>query len=216
MKYHDIKDLPVEHLCKLCGETKPINEMSVVYIRREKYYKLRPRCKNCHNESERGHRREYKRKYLQNWRKRNSKVNESYWKDNPIVREQARLNAQKRLKRDGEAVAIQRRMNKRGMGINIAEARELLEKYGRCYPTNFGLTEKGRREVERIRTRKQIRKSKRLNNFQIRLMVYEDGIEDGFVIPPELQPIPYEKQAARGRQLQRNKRILLGETDVNS
>lgn len=207
MRFDDMKLLPPEHICNLCGETKLIAEMSVVYIRREKYYKLRPRCKTCHNERERGFRREYKRKYLQNWRKNNAKLNESYWKDNPVVREKARLNAEKRLKTDGEAIAIQRRMNKRGMNISIAEARELLEKFGRCYPSRFGLTEKGRREVERIRSRMRSRKARRISVFQIRLMVYEDGIEDGFVIAPKLQPVPYRQAAENLRRFHRGRRI---------
>lgn len=208
MRFADIKNLPETHRCNLCGSEKPIVEMSVVYIRREKHYKLRPRCKPCHNERERGRNRERKTAYQRRWRARNRALNESYWKGNPARREQARKSAEKQRRENGAAIAIRRKMNKRGMDITIAEAKELLEKYGRCYPGIAGLTETGRRECERIRSRLRKRGGRVLSSFKIRLMVYEDGAENDFVIPPALQPIPYEKQAERGRQWQRNRRIL--------
>jgi len=208
VKCDKIEQFPAEYGCNVCGKTKPAAEMVVVYMRREKRYYLRPRCKACHNEKERGQRREWKRAYLQKWRKKNAKVNESYWKDNPIVREQARVNAMKRFKEKHEAILIQGRMNRRGMQVSLKEAEELLRTYGRCYPTAFGLTENGKRECERIRASLRRRKSKRISNFHIRLMVYEDGMENAFVIAPALQPQPYRHASEQLRQWHRNQRIL--------
>src|SRR6185295_11057083 len=75
--------LPSEGFCSHCGKLKPIGEMLVVHRKREGDYYMRPRCKQCHNKRERGHRREYKRNYLRAWRKRNAALNESYWRDAP-------------------------------------------------------------------------------------------------------------------------------------
>lgn len=93
-------ELPPEYGCRVCGATKPIGEMVLVHRRRTRDFMLRPRCKLCHNAREKGHRREYKRKYLRRWRKENPEVNESYWKPKlaerrPIVNERARQRIKK-------------------------------------------------------------------------------------------------------------------------
>jgi hypothetical protein len=195
--------LPAEYECKLCHLTKPIAEMMVVYVRREKVYRLRPRCKKCHNERERGHRREYKRNYLQRWRRENAAVNKSYW-NNEHVREQMRVNAARRLEKDRDAILIQGRMNRRGMGISLKEARELLKRFGPCYPSRLGLSQKGLRECERIRSALRRSGKKRFSMFEIRLMVYDD--EKSNYIKPHLQKRPYQNQSKRLREWQQSRR----------
>lgn len=200
------RDLPDQHTCNVCNQTKPVDEMIVIYNRKEKVYYLRPRCKDCHNKKERGHRREWKRNYLRAWRKRNRQVNESYWKDNADVREQGRLNAARRLANPEyhEAVLIQGRLRRQlKLRITIVEAKELLAQFGRCYPSRFGLTEAGLRECERIRsTMRRNGTKKRFSAIQIRMMVYEDG----YFINPSRQPQPYQNAAEKLRRWQASRR----------
>ena len=80
MRFKSLDQLPAEHKCLTCEETKPIAKMIVIRERRTGNILLRSRCKDCHNQGERGHRREYKRKYLKAWRKHNPELNESYWR----------------------------------------------------------------------------------------------------------------------------------------
>lgn len=214
------EDLPSEYGCNICGETKPLVDLCLT--RTEGIYQLRPRCKACHNELERGHRRDYKRRYLQNWRKNNAVLNDSYWKDNPEVREAARVRAANRSQADKDAIAIQRRLRTQGQIVTIDEARELLAKYGRCYPSRYGLTVRGLARCEQIRSRLRNRKGKRtsfgyqmLSSFEIRVMVYEESDEEpSYIIPPDQQPIPYQKAAEKLRQYHRNQRIIEGEISV--
>lgn len=199
MKVTTLIDLPDVYTCNVCNETKPIAEMCVTRHRKEKIFDLRPRCKDCHNESERGHRREWKRKYLQRWRSRNATLNESYWKDNPRVKEQARLRAAAHFTEKHDAILIQGRLNRRGHGVSLQEAEELLHKFGRCYPSRFGLTPEGLRECERIRGAMRRRASKRrIRLVDIRIMVYEDGL----FIKPSSQPVPYKSAAKNLRRWQ--------------
>lgn len=212
MKVKNISDLPAVYLCRLCESEKPIVEMMVVHHRKENIYRLRPRCKKCHNDRERGNRRDYKTKYQQKWRKNNESLNRSYWKNNPVVKEQARINAANRTKKVGDALLIQGRMRRRGMPVGIEEARELLAKFGRCYPSPQGLTKAGLRECERIRSRLRLRQKqtggKVLSTFEIRFIVYEDGEENGFVIEPDRQPQPYVAASKTLKKWhQRNKKI---------
>lgn len=200
------EDLPSERTCNTCGETKPRDEMIIQFRRTDgkPYYYFRPKCKACHNAHEQGHRRDYKRKYLQNWRRNNAKLNESYWKDNDQVREAARVRAQNFSQEHKDAIAIQRRLRNRGEFVTIEEARELLAKYGRCYPTRFGLTKAGQRRCEQIRSRLRNRSARpgsfgyrMMTSFEIRLMVYEESEEDvHLLISPELQPVPYQAAAS--------------------
>jgi len=188
------------HQCNTCGVVKPMAEMIALRRRADKSLYIRPKCKDCHNSAERGHRREYKREYLRKWRKRNKALNDSYWKDNDRVREQAAKRAKARFDANHEAILIQGRMGRRGMNVTLDEAKELLGKYGRCYPSRVGLTKKGLKECERIRSRMRSRsESRRMpTSFEIRLMVYED--DDGdyvFVIPPDKQPVPYQAASKR-------------------
>jgi len=198
-----LSDLPSEYTCNLCGRTKPVNEMVVVRRRDVGGFHLRQRCKECHNARERGHRREYKRKYLQRWRAKNADVDKSYW-NNPESREKARVRAAGKFKDQTyhEALLIQGRLNRRDMEVSISEAKELLQTYGRCYPSRFGLTPEGLKECERIRSRMRQRGGKVLPSFQIRLMVYEDG----FYITPARQPVPYKSAARRLRKWQKEQR----------
>lgn len=208
------EQLPMSRTCNRCGETK-LREQMIIQHRHDdsgNYYYFRPLCKDCHNDRERGHRRAYKTKYLQNWRKKNADVNDSYWR-NDQSREAAKVRAQKFTQEQKDAIAIQRRLRTRGEFVTIAEARELLEKYGRCYPTRFGLTSKGLDRCEQIRSRLRARASKSgrrvLSSYQIRIMVYEESEEEpGLVLAPLEQPVPYEKAAERLRQYHRNQRII--------
>ena len=219
-------ELPEEYGCRQCGSTKPIQEMVLVHRKSTQDFLLRPRCKKCHNQKEKGHRREYKRNYLRRWREDNAEVNESYWRN----RDRAVSNAvsYKHFTKNHAAILIQGRLHRAGIQVNLAEARSLLRKYGRCYPTSFGLTERGRRECERIRSRfKNARYSAKKHGkklppmpqmIEIRMMVYADGTArpepaeglrtpDAFVIKPRLQPIPFQIAAARLKQWHETKRL---------
>lgn len=203
MKTALFNDLPTERTCNHCGETKPREEMVITRLHTEGIFYMRPKCKACHNKRERGHRRDYKAQYLQNWRKKNAEVNKSYW-SNAEQRERARLRAAARSEVDKNAIAIQRRFLTQGVNISIHEAREYLAQYGRCYPTRFGLTPRGLAECERIRSRlrsRNVDRRRRQSAFEIRLMVYEEG--GIFVIQPDQQPIPYAAAAERMRNYQR-------------
>ncbi len=203
MKAISLDLLPNEYRCKLCDTTKPLAEMIVVYQRREKHYRLRPRCKECHNGRERGHRREWKRKYLQTWRKKNAKLNESYWRNNE-TKERCRVYAKKRFDEKHEALLIQGRMRRRGHPIGIAEAEELLKRFGPCYPSKLGLSKKGLRECERIRSALRRQKKARISMFEIRLMVYDDDKSN--YIKPERQKKPYQHSANHLRKWHQEKK----------
>lgn len=195
------EELPERAFCQQCETEKPIKEMMVAFLKSEKLYRVRPRCKECYNERERGHRREWKREYQQNWRKDNSELNDSYWKDNPKVKEQSRQRTNKIWNEKREAVLIQGRMNRHGRRVSLKKAEELLTKFGRCYPTGFGLTTEGERECEKIRSRFRLRKEKPPKPFDIRLMVYaDDNANYRFVIRPEEQPEPYKQASVRLKQ----------------
>ncbi len=218
VKAQSVGLLPKEGRCNTCQDVKPIREMAVVHLRREKLYYMRPRCKNCHNKRERGHRREWKRKYLQRWRRENAAVNESYWKGDADIRERARVRAAARLKdpQYHEAILIQGRLRRHGIKVSLKEAKELLKEFGRCYPTRFGLTSAGLRECERIRSALRSRpKHRRPSSFEIRIMVYQDsprGTHGRFFIKPSLQPMPYQNAAEKLRALQRARRLQANQT----
>jgi hypothetical protein len=186
------EDLPAEVYCTKCRETKPLDK--------EKLFCVKRICKACQNARERGHRREYKRDYLRRWRSRNPELAKSYYQNDPDFAEQARRRAAKYNKRHGDAARIQGRMRRRGMPVSIVEAQQLLKQFGRCYPSRFGLTTKGLKECERIRARLRMRAKnntfagrKIQSSFEIRLMVYEQSLEDpGLLIPPAEQPVPYQ------------------------
>lgn len=195
-------DLPESRVCNICGVEKPWAECVVIYRKAEKRYYCRPRCKECHNASERGNRREWKRAYLQAWRKKNAALDASY-RDTPAYREAARKRAAAKFVKDHDALLIQGRMNRRDEGITIAEARELCARFGRCYPTPSGLTDAGKREVERIRSsiRRRFDKRRRPSLHEIRKMVYDDN-PARFVIAPEKQPVPYSFSSKRMKRMQ--------------
>lgn len=203
MKATSLDQFPVEYGCKLCETSKPLQEMVLVFLRTEKVYKLRPRCKECHNARERGHRREWKKQYLQKWRKNNAKLNESYWR-NDQAKEQHRVNAKKRFDQKHEAILIQIRMRKRGYPTSIAEAEALLKRFGPCYPTKAGLSKRGLRECERIRSALRRQKKKRISTFEIRLMVYDDDKSN--YIKPRRQKKPYQHSANTLRKYHQEKK----------
>jgi len=184
--------------------------MLVVRNRKARTYELRPRCKDCHNKKERGHRREWKRKHLRAWRARNLKLVESYWKDVPNRKENARVQKAAYNKKNKEAIAIQRRLRVRlNRHLSLKECKELLERFGRCYPSRYGLTDKGLKECARIRSR--LRKpgaKQRFSSLQIRMMVYEDG----YYISPSRQPHPYESAAENMRNWQASRNRATSET----
>jgi hypothetical protein len=222
-------DLPAEYGCRQCGATKPIKKMVLVRRRKTRDYLLRPRCKDCHNENEKGHRREYKTKYLRRWRENNAEVNESYWRG----RDRAASNATsyKHFTKNHAAILIQGRLHRAGVQVSLREARSLLRQYGRCYPTSFGLTEKGKRECERIRSRfrnaryqarkRGMKEPPAPRPIEIRMMVYADGrpdhgrpdpaeaaAPDAFVIPPRLQPVPFRVASKRLKEWHRSQSKL--------
>lgn len=179
-------ELPEVYRCKVCGEEKPVEEMVVVKTGGKII--LRPRCKKCHNTRERGHRREWKRNYLRGWRSRNSSLNESYWRARSVEqRAHIAAVAARRFNRNHDAILVQGRMRRQtGQSVTIQEARELVRRFGRCYPTRYGLTEGGLRECERIRSRLR-QEGLKMRPVEIRMMVYEDG----HFIKPRRQTTPY-------------------------
>jgi hypothetical protein len=87
-------------------------------------------------------------------------------------------------------------MRRHGFPVSIQEAEELLKKFGRCYPTRFGLTPKGLKECERIRAGiRRARGKQTVTSFEIRLMVYDDDKSN--YIKPRLQKMPYQNAAAK-------------------
>lgn len=188
-------ELPEEFGCKKCGRTKALEEMVLVRRRRTHDYLLRPRCKKCHNTRERGHRREYKTKYLRRWRRDNAEINESYWRQAMAANRTAlKLRARVRFARHHQAILIQSRLRRKRIKVSLREADRLYRKYGRCYPTRFGLTAWGLRECERIRSaERRLPKHQRHRNVEIRMMMYEDG---HFKKPSHQKP-PYQVAARR-------------------
>jgi hypothetical protein len=194
-----VAELPQEYTCRCCGLTKPISEMILIRRRKTSDFMLRPRCKECHNKREQGHRREWKRKYLKLWRKRNPELNDSYWRDHQVEnRPKAAERARRQFRKHHAAILIQGRLRRRlGMSLSLKECKELARKYGPCYPTKYGLTPAGLRECERIRSSMR-RTGKRISTIEVRMMLYEDG----YYITPKNQPIPYKKAANRLREWQ--------------
>jgi hypothetical protein len=127
-----------------------------VHDRKAQIYKLKPRCKACYNRRERGRRREWKRRYLQDWRRKNQQINRSYW-DNDTQRQKQAARARAHYQANREAILIQKRMRSRGRKITLAEAKELLQRFGRCYPTRRGLTCRGLRETSALSCKNQTR-----------------------------------------------------------
>jgi hypothetical protein len=165
-------------------------------MRKSGDYLVRALCKECQNARERGHRREWKRNYLRRWRKYNAELNESYWRDaNARDRETINARARLRVAKHHHALLIQGRLRRRlGMHVTLAEAKKLLRRFGPCYPTQSGLSPKGVRAVERIRSRMRNRGGA-YPVIAIRLIVYEDGL---FIKPAE-QKIPYRFAAQKLR-----------------
>lgn len=192
-----LQELPEKYVCKHCKAEKPIAEMVLVRLRKQKCFLLRPRCKACHNERERGHRREYKRAYLRRWRKWHPELNESYWRQRAKeTRLQTNARAYNRFIRHHAAILIQGRLRRRlGTSVSLAEASRLAAKYGCCYPTRYGLTPDGLRECERIRSRMRAI-GQRVSPVEIRMMVYEDG----YYIKPSRQRMPYRRAADQLRR----------------
>ena len=209
MRFTSLSQLPAEHHCLTCDVTKPIEEMIVIRERSTGNILLRSRCKSCHNERERGHRREWKRKYLKAWRRHNPELNESYWRqDHAQNRKMINARVYERFRKHHEAILIQGRLNRRGNKVTIAEAKALYKKYGQCYPTRFGLTKSGLRECERIRSaQRRLPAAKRCSNLEIRMMVYED--KKSYFIKPRLQPVPYKRAAEQLRQYQAQRRLTV-------
>jgi hypothetical protein len=182
--------------------------MIVARLKRQKVYYLKPLCKECHNARERGHRREYKTKYLRAWRARNVKLTESYWREDPDRKAKTRINAARHFQNNHTPILIQGRLRRKGIRVSLKEAEELFKKFGRCYPTRAGLTAKGLRECERIRsTLRRGERKLRLRPIDIRIMVYEDGL----FIKPSRQPFPFQKSAEKLREWQAQRRVATAE-----
>lgn len=195
MRAKTLAELPQKYGCRLCGKEKPIAEMMLA--RTGNVFRLRPRCKACNNSAERGHRREYKTKYLRRWRKWHPELTESYWR--PRSKEQhlhANALSYAHFQRNHAAILIQGRLRRRlGMKVSIAECREFVKKFGCCYPTQFGLTPDGIKECERIRSRMRAA-GRKVSLIEIRMMVYEDG----YYIKPSRQRMPYQCASERLRR----------------
>jgi hypothetical protein len=191
-----LDDLPDTYGCKLCEKDKPIDEIIVIHDRRKSGYRVRCRCKACHNARQRGHRRPWKTQYLRRWRKENRQLNESYWRKATADRARRNRLGYAHFLANHHAILIQGRLRRRlGEHISLAEARALLSKYGPCYPTQMGLTPRGRRECERIRARLR-RVEDKPCLIDIRMMVYAEGMH----IKPQKQPIPFLHAAERLRR----------------
>lgn len=188
-------ELPEEYECRKCGDTKPIAEMVLVHRRKTHDYLLRPRCKQCHNDRERGHRRAYKTKYLRRWRRDNAEINESYWRQAQAAnRATVTARARVRFWQNHGGILIQSRLRRKGIKVSLAEANRRYRKFGICYPTRFGLTARAERECERIRSaERKLPKHHRHLNVEIRMMMYEDG---HFKRPSRQKP-PYQVAARR-------------------
>ena len=173
--------------------------MILVHMRREGVYRLRPRCKDCNNKRERGHRREWKTKYLQRWRRENPELNESYWRKAAADRVRVNARAMNHFIKNHHAILIQGRLRRRlRMHVSLKEATSLLSQYGPCYPTVQGLTRKGIQACERIRSRLR-HLGVKPNLVEIRTMVYADG----HYVKPQKQTIPYQCAAERLRHWQK-------------
>jgi hypothetical protein len=204
-----IKDLPAERICNRCDTSKPRVEM-VVQHRTDNggFFYMRPICKSCHNARERGHRREYKKQYLDNWRKRNAGLDKSY-RQTDHYRQKAAERSYRYFKANHAAILIKKRLAYREIPVTLAEAKELLERFGPCYPTRQGLTKAGLRECERIRSRLRVRnvdRRRRQTATEIRMMIYEEDAR--FVIPPDEQEMPFKSRSERMKQQFRNKRVM--------
>ena len=190
-----INEIPTSYVCNRCGHEKPIGEIVVVHLRGKGVYLIRRRCKDCHNKRERGHRRQWKTRYLRRWRKENPELTESYWRKGAADRARVNARARKHFFGNHYPILIQGRLLRRiGMHLTLSEARDLFSQYGPCYPTVQGLTPKGVRECERIRSRMR-RIGVRYHPVEIRMMVYADG----YHIKPQKQKIPYQHAAERLR-----------------
>lgn len=203
MKVKSLAELPETGTCRKCRGEKPRGEMVVVRLRKQGLFYMRPRCKSCQNEFERGHRREWKRAYLRRWRKWNHDLNESYWRQRNRDR-RAELNAYsyRRFRRNHAAILVQGRLRRQaGMSVSLAEAKKLVAHYGMCYPTRFGLTKRGLRECERIRSSMR-RLGKHLRPVEIRMMVYADG----HFKQPRTQTQPYARASAQLRRWHRQQK----------
>lgn len=190
-KARHFNDLPAIGHCNKCDQDKPLAEMCVFRRASEGTYCLRPRCKECayaYNRTLQGWRRDY----LRQWRRRNAALNRSYW-DNPEAKEKSSQNNRKFRAANREANLIQNRLRRRGMPCSLDEARKYLAKYGPNYPTIHGLTDWGKREVERVRSACR-RQGKKITALEIRLMVYEDSEEEPRLLKkPSVQKFPYKK-----------------------
>jgi hypothetical protein len=195
MRAKSLQELPANYGCNVCGEEKPVAEMMLA--RTGNLFRLRPRCKACNNAAERGHRREYKTKYLRRWRKWNPELNESYWRQSAKEkRVETNARCYNRFVSNHAAILIQGRLRRRlGMKVSIAECRRLAKKFGCCYPSQFGLTPDGLKECERIRSRMRA-VGEKVSQIEIRMMVYEDG----YYIKPNRQRMPYQRAAERLRR----------------
>ena len=185
MEFNSFADLPATHRCRVCKHKKPIAQMVVVRLRRTGKILLRARCKSCNNERERGHRRDWKTKYLRRWRKCNAQLDESYWrKYNRENRKQINARAERRRKKLGAVLLIQGRIYRRlGITVPLTEAKRMLATYGPMYPLRCGLTPRGLRECERIRARLR-HANLPVNVAEIRMIVYD---EPGFRKKPQCQ-----------------------------
>ena len=198
-----INEIPASYVCNQCGHEKEIGKIVVVHLRKEGVYLIRCRCKDCNNRRERGHRREWKTRYLRRWRGENPELNESYWRKAAADKTKTNARAMVHFLDNHHAILIQGRLRRRlRMHVSLKEARNLLSEYGPCYPTVHGLSRKGLEECERIRSRLR-RLGVKPNLVEIRIMVYADGR----YIHPKKQKIPYQYAAEKLRRWQSSRKM---------
>ncbi len=179
MRFASFAELPVSARCNKCGVTKPLAQMMVARSRRDSTINVRPRCKACQSEFERGHRREWKRAYCRRWREQHPGA----WRDKQDRARNTRNMKRWRTKHLA-AYRMQARMRKRGWHLDWRSAGELLRDYGPAYPLASGLNAAGRREMERLRAQAR-RRGTPLHNWQLAMQAWE---RKEFRLPKAQQP----------------------------
>ncbi len=174
--YARISDLPNSGHCRRCGQDKPLAEMEVA--RRRTKIMLLYRCRSCGNEQRRGKHntaaaREWRRRNRQSARDAARKYKESH-------REQCALAYRRYWGASLPALRVLRRMESRKINCTMAQARELLDRFGPAYPMFRGLTRAGQLAVRSIQHRSGV------SRWDATLMVYDewaDEPETGYVLP---------------------------------
>ena len=202
MRVASYAELPEKYSCRYCNTEKPVAEMVVIRCKGKIY--VRPLCRKCR--PMRGNverRKENQAAYLRQWRKANPELTREYGRKVP--REVSRENGYSQWDKNRAAYLIKIRLRRGGFKVTLEEARQLLKRFGPCYPLVAGLSTAGKRELLRIQKRLG-RSGNSLPGIQVRMMIYEDdeagmGSEHSkLVIRPCLQGSGYP---TRGQHMRR-------------